>query len=274
MSNVDPNAETYQQLAAVNSGADVPESEPAPDTETPKQAQTEPVQENVQDAPHDEQGSTETLSDPIVVDGKQFKTEREAFEYTKSKLSESETEKLITSARLEGMEAALMNQGHAQVAPPQEAQTEPEDDSDEFYSDPSGYMKKKEAQLEEKIEQRLQSKMEQKQADEKLWSEFFQAHPDLEGFRSDCEMVLNQPENLKTIQVLSSKDRKRAMDYLATKTREKFQMWAERQKPRKTLERTNSGPSEGSPGGVTPTAQNQEEKVLDLTSQMRSMRYS
>lgn len=253
----DPNSETLAQLQSLRSGA------PNEEAETPIEVQSET------ETPVDVQASEEstTPSEPITVDGKQFANESEAYAYVQNKLKEAETEKLLLQARQEGLESALQYQqfqGQNVTPPPTAA---PEDDSDQFYADPQGYMKKKESE----IEARVLSKFRAEQEDERLWGEFFNAHPDLADSRNICELTLNN--NLETIKVLATKDRKKAMDYLATKTREVFQGYNERLKPRTQLPNTKAGPSIGNIGsGVTPTTKNTEDEPVDFISQMRSLR--
>jgi hypothetical protein len=80
-------------------------------------------------------------------------------------------------------------------------------------------------------------------------------------------------QNLEVVRTLAAKDKKKAMGYLATKTREKFQNYMERVKPRTALPKHGAGPSSGNiGGGVTPAAKKDgEEEVLDFASQLRNM---
>jgi len=254
-----PQSETLKQLQAMRNGETLPESE-APEAEAvPEQRALS--ESEIADAP---------ASEAIVVDGQQFASEKEAYAYVQKKLADAETEKLLLQARQEGLESALQYQQAPQSVTPA-VPVVVEDDSDQFYADPQGYLKRKTQDLESQIEQRITAKMQQQQQDANLWTEFFTTHPDLADSKKICELALN--ENIETIKVLAIKDRKRAMDYLATKTREVFQGYNERLKPRQTLTNTKAGPSVGNiGGGVTPALKNNAEEPIDFVSQMLSLR--
>lgn len=256
----DPNSETLAQLQAMQRGESLPQENPpeASATDVPLETQAMDDKVTVDGTP---------VAETIVIDGKTFANEKEAYTYAQKKLQESETEKLLLQARQEGIESALhlARQNAAGVTPPLTAPVE--DDTDLFYTDPKKYMEKKESE----IIARVRAEQLQTQQDEALWREFFSAHPDLDGFKEDCQTVLNQHE--ETIKVLAAKDRKRAMDYLATKTREKFEQYMERRKPRSVLSNTKAGPSAGNfSSGVTPALKKDSDEPVDFVSQMRSLR--
>lgn len=206
---------------------------------------------------------------PYEIDGQAFKTAEEAYAYSQKKLSERETELMLIQARQEAFEQGItMGRSPHQTA---QIETSEEDDSEQFYTDPKGYLQRKEAQIEERVSTKLAAKRHAEEEDARLWSDFFNKHPDLDGFKSDCEVTLNT--HLDTIKLLAVKDKTKAMDYLATKTREKFQAYMEKQRPSRALP--------NSKGGVTPTGQSTTTNVtptqnndapLDFITQMRSIR--
>jgi len=138
-----------------------------------------------------------------------------------------------------------------------------------YYEDPHAYMKEFEQKITEKVESRTLGKLQQQNDDERLWGEFFNKHTDLKDFREDCEYVLaKHTSELKAI--VSTKGQQAGMDFLAQKTRAKFQAYHEGSKPSRELYRTTSGPSHGSPDNVT--QKKAPEAKLDFASELRSLR--
>lgn len=267
-----PNASTLQELQAMKSGQPLPTGEQdslGEDGAAPLEAE---AQHQSSDAPLEATRQNEAPPEGgVIVDGKSFSTEAEAYTYVQEKAKQLETENLLLQARQEGFEAA--SQGFApqsQVPAPAVAEV-PEDDSDEFYADPQGYFQKKMQSMRQQIQSELQQATAAQQAEEQLWGEFFSAHPDLEGFKADCEQMAGV--HAETIKLLAAKDKKKALDFLATKTRAKFQDYMERIKPRTNLPRQQNAVSVGNAvagPGVTPPQK--EDAGLDFVSQMRNMR--
>jgi len=259
----DPNSETLAQLKSYKSGTP---HEPELPKGAEAAAEVDPVEDPESPPPAQSSG--------IVIDGQEFATEKEAYQYAQKKLSEVETEKLLMQARQEGMEAGLL--GSQQAGTYAAAAPEPvpvEDDMDAFYENPTEYLRKKTAAITEQVSSTIQSQIAAKALDEKLWGEFFAKNPDLDGFKEDCQHTLNA--HLDTVSVLAKKDRGKAMDFLASKTREKFHNYIERQKPRKVLPNQPSIPSSGGNPGVTHHQNvSQSEDSLDFVSQLRNMRNS
>jgi riboflavin synthase alpha subunit len=79
-------------------------------------------------------------------------------------------------------------------------------------------------------------------------------------------------ENLPMITTLSRRDKKKAQDYLAMKTREKFQSYIEKTKPTRVLSNTKNGPSVGGNGVTTTVTQEKDNEALDFVTQIRNMR--
>jgi hypothetical protein len=271
--------DTLTELAQINAG-EAPET--AETEETGAAPGQEPASEPIAAAPGQEPPAApepgantddvtpEPATPAVVYDGQNFASEKDAFDYAQKKLSEVETGRLIAEARNEAFQdaaAAMGSQVPASQAMP--ATAEPEFDEDAYYSDPAGYLKSMREKMTKEIGQSLKSDIAQQQADDKLWNEFFTANPDLQGYKTDCEMMLNQ--HTKTIELLAKKDKTKAMEFLATKTREKFQTWAESQLPHKTLSNAKAGPSSGNAPGVTPTQEKNTTEPLDFVSELRNM---
>lgn len=254
----DPNSETLAQLAGGQPNVD---------------AVQEPEQSN-------EEVETQSAGEPaetFEVDGQTFASEKEAFEFMRGKYTQSETDRLILEAKTEGMQEALSQfQGMQGGVSPQQVQQAAEDndlDIDKFYEDPKGFLKQYGDQIRKSVKDEVLSASAQERSEAQAWSEFFGAHPDLEGQQEICQLVLNQ--NLEMVQTLARRDKKKAQDYLATKTREIFQNYVERTKPIKTLSNAKGGPSAGNAGVTPPVTQKSQEKSeegLDFAAQLRSIR--
>lgn len=245
-----PNSEMLEQLTNLSRG-EQPSLEPE---EIQAQSDVE-AQEPIQS------------DDTITIDGKVFSSVKEAYDYSQKKLQDSETDRLILQARQEAYEQAMsMGQTRQQAYQVSENLVPPEaDDATKFYDDPQAYLR----DMRQKIKAEVQGELSQADLERQTWNDFFSRHPDLDGFRQDCELVLNQ--NLDTVKLLATKDRNKAMDYLATKTREKFQSYIERTKPRTVLPNTHSVPSVGGNHVPSVTQSKKDDSTLDFVSQLRSL---
>lgn len=256
-------SETLQQLQQRNetlpAGNQVAEPEPVP-VEPQAAAPTEPVSE------------VSTDGDTFEYDGQVFATEKEAFEYMKGRVGELETERLLDEARMEGRQEALqyIPQFAGQPAPAVEA--EPEVDMDKFYENPGEFLKQYGNKIYDKVKTELTQAQQAQLQQQELWNTFANKYPDLADFREDVDYVASQ--HSETIRALASRNQTKAMDYVATKTREKFQRYMEARKPTRTLANTKAGPSVGGNPTVTSTTNNaSSEKKVDFASQLRQRKY-
>ena len=261
----DPKSETLNELAQINAGAEVPTSDPVP------AADAAPPVNNSEPAPPvtAEPGAEPVTPQITTPDGQSFATEAEAYAHVQGKLAASETENTLLQARQEGYDAAAQGIQPAQPAVPVPP---PADDfnEDAYYADPVGYMKERETKLAANVREDIRRETAAANADQTAWKDFFIAHPDLDGFQEDCQSMLNQ--HLNTIQILSRKDKKQAMQFLATKTREKFQNWNAKQRPTETLTNAQTPPAGGSGGGtVTPQDPNKDVELVDFCAEISSM---
>lgn len=203
-----------------------------------------------------------------TIHGQTFKTQAEAFKYAESLALEKERVEAEANAYRQGIqEAALLREPAQNVT--QEAPPEDDKFDEKFYSDPKTYLAERDAKVAAQVEQKILSQITQKSEDEKLWDEFFRAHPDLHGFREDCESTLTK--HVKDIRALSqTKGKDAAMSFLAQKTRAKFQAYVEAAKPRRELSPSSVGSTPGQPTSVT--RKTTEEQPLDFAAQIRSLR--
>lgn len=207
----------------------------------------------------------------IEIAGKKFRTQKEAFDWAQENIKSLEQEKLLGDAYRQGIsDASVAGNPVApvtQIAPP-------EDDKDweaKFYSNPKKTLAEFAADIEARTAERINSQLGAKSADEKLWSEFFNLHPDLDGFRTDVQLILDS--NKDTVQALAkTKGQKEAMAFLAQKTRAKFEDYMERRKPTRQLQ---NGAGGGSPSGeAAVTAGKKASEPVDFATQIRNLRKS
>ena len=262
-----PNAETFKQLAAmkaekrgekvdeaeelpqgtsaVEASASSAEGEEASTEETPVASEGESVGE--------EAGEPAAEEEPIRIAGREFKSQKEAFEWAE----DQERQRLLTEAHTAGVREAL----EATRAPVPAA--EPEDDFEtKFYSNPKEAL----AQVRAKATEDAVNIMKADVQREKLWNDFLSEYPDVR--RQDAERIL--AENMHTIGKIV--DLGVAKKQLAQKVRAEYQEIINLHKPRTVLSAKSQAvsPSGGRPSGVTPAKK--EEKILSLAEQMRSMR--
>lgn len=235
---------------------------------------TEPtadVQEPQSVAPEEqatEEVPEENESGGYTINGQSFKTQAEAFKYAESLALEKVRVEAEANAYRQGVQEAAALRGEPQnvTQAPQEAD---KDFDEKYYADPKKYLQEFAEQIKAQTEEKILGQLNQKSEDEKLWSEFFRTHPDLENFREDCEVVLNR--HVQDIRAISqTKGRKSAMDFLAQKTRAKFQAYLDAAKPRRELQSASVGATPGQTMNVT--RKTSEPQELDFASQIRSLR--
>lgn len=261
----DPQSDTLKQLANMAGGTAGSE----------EIVESESANANAVSQENEMFGDQEDAPGGFEADGQIFASEKDAYEYMKGKYSQSETDRMILEAKQEGIQEALQFQSRGQsYEEPAVAQDANEINIDEFYEDPQKFLKSYGEKIRESVKSEVLSASESTRREEQAWSEFFSAHSDLEGFKDDCQMVLNA--NLEVVQALARRDKKKAMDFLATKTREKFQNYIERTKPTRTLSNTKGGPSMSSgnvvTNSVTQKSAGSDDSGLDFAAQLRNMK--
>ena len=239
--------------------------------ETEGQAPEEHEEEVYEEGDTEElpQSGTEESEGEYKIGDQSFKTSEEAFAYANNLVQQKD----LSEAHANAYRQAVADVRSANFAGQNVTQTEEEEDDPEFdqkfYEDPKKFLKEFGAKIEAQAEQRILGRVEQQSADEKLWATFFSQNPDLRDFREDCEVTLaRHTQDLKAIG--DTKGQKAAMDFLAQKTRAKFQAYYENSKPKRELHRTNSGPSHGSPENVTRTPAPKQD--LDFAAELRNLR--
>jgi hypothetical protein len=240
-----------QNAIAKAAGEELPMGEPQREAAAPEEV----IEEVIEEAP--------AVEAKVIVGGREYASEQEAYADVERRLREVEQENLLMAARQEGLQ-----EGMQYGVPKEEEATAPPDNFDEeFYSDPQGYLSKRE----EKIRQDIQMRLQNEQIEKQLWNDFFSEYPDLDGFKDIVEMKV--AENKATIQALAKKDRSDAFKFIAMKSRELFQNYSAKLKPTEELTNKNvvhTPPGSGSPVSVTP--EDNSDEGLDMASQISNMR--
>ena len=212
-----------------------------------------------------DQEATEEPEGEYKIGDQSFATSDEAFAYANSLVHQN----AISEAQSNAYRQAVADTGRAQA---QSEIVTPEEDDDfdqKFYEDPKKFMGEFAAKIKAETRAEVLGTVTQQSEDEKLWGDFFSKHPDLRDFKEDCEVTLaRHTPDVKAI--ADSRGQKAAMDFLAQKTRAKFQAYAQNSKPARALPRTSSGPSVG--GGENVTHQNAPEAKLDFAAELRNLR--
>jgi hypothetical protein len=192
----------------------------------------------------------------IKIAGREFDSQDEAYQYAE----ELDRERMIAEARNEGLREAI----HA-VGKKDEPVVEENNEFDEFYTNPQGYMAKVKEQAKSEIRQELDAHS----AEEAAWREFCDINPDLADSRPEVIRIMK--ENWDVLGKM--RDREKAIKYLAAKTRNYFDKIVEMRMPRKEL--PNSGGQVVSPSGSLTRSVTQQKKPdapLTLAQQMKSLR--
>lgn len=199
---------------------------------------------------------------------KSFKTQEEAFAYAQS----LEQKTTLVEAQSNAYRQAVQDTMAAQAAGQKvtQAPPEPEEDFDaKFYENPKEYLKQYGEKISAATEAKILSQVSAQSEEQKLWGDFFSSHPDLRDFKEDCETVLaRHTDDVRAI--FQTKGQKEAMDYLAQKTRAKFQSYIEATKPQRELQRTSAGPSMGNAVNVTRNVRTSE--PVDFITEIKQAR--
>lgn len=257
-------SDTLKQLQAMRGGEfDLPIG-----TQQVEEPAVEPVVEPVVEQVAQSEES-EPAQSVVEIDGKTFATEKDAYTYLRSTYDRVKTEQLIQEAKLEGMQSAF--QYIPQSHQPTPVIEEPSVDIDKFYADPTGYMAERERQIEQKLLSKLSATQQAQARDEAVWNDFATKYPDLSMFKDDVTAMAMQHRDV--VSALGKSSPAKAMEFVATKLREKFDSYHEARKPTRTL--PNSGASASPSGNKAVTTAKKSPEVndtLDFAAQLRSIR--
>lgn len=204
----------------------------------------------------------------IQIGDKTFASQEEAFAYAQDLHSKGETEKLLHDAYRQGIQDAKLADPFAPGVTQEAAPEEEEDFDQKFFENPKEYLKSMAEKIRQETKNELKQETAQAEADRQLWNEFYGKHPDLAGFDEDCQAVLaREAAMIETL--VKTQGKEKAMDYLARKTRAKFQTWAERQRPQKELSSEGAAPTPTGGERVTQSSQEKSEGPVDFVGQMK-----
>lgn len=145
-----------------------------------------------------------------------------------------------------------------------------EENADEIYTNPAEYLRKRDDRIKAEVLQQVNQQTAVTEADNRIWHEFSDRHPDLSDFREEIASLVGkiQPE----VQAIGrTKGQAAAYDYVATK----FKVHAERinaaLKPKRALP---NGAGGGAAGGKveTVTPKPDAKKPLSFSEQVRNLR--
>lgn len=256
-------AQFHQQMKAGATGRKKEEVElPAGNAPVEARAEEPEEAETVEETPA-AAAATETpepeVEELIRIGDKEFKTQAEAIKYAETLAQE----KLIAEAYNQGVHDHIKA-----TTPAPEPEVEPPlVTEEEFFSDPTGAVKKTYLKAKEDAKREVLSEIEKQGKREALWNKFLADNPDIE--RRDAQRILE--ENWDTIGKMT--DLSAAMKLVAQKTRAEYQRMAEKLKPRKELPPSKPqviSTGGGAPSGVTPPKKRDE--PLDFASQLRMMK--
>lgn len=214
------------------------------------------VPEEVTDSanPPDPEAVPEEPEDPGIQIGDQtFKTEAAALAFAREQLRDSEVERARADAYRQGIIEAQRNvtfQPNVTQAPAKPDKTALEQ---EFYSDPIAAMERVRAQAIAEAEQKILGRVGQQNEEQRLWSKFSDANPDLADFKKDVELIGDEYKEI-IVTLHKTKGEDEAMKFIAQKTRAKFQQYADKAKPSRELPKAGGASPSGSGAGgkVTP----------------------
>jgi hypothetical protein len=220
-------------------------------------------EEVVEEAEEEAPAPAATASHKYRIGDKTFATQDEALTYAQSQVVQQEA----ADAYRQGMRDALSSQ------PVTESVTQtPQDDfnAEEIYTDPAGFLKKYGERIKSETLQQINQTQASREADDRVWREFTDRHPDLAEFREEIAGLAgkHQPE---VHAVARTKGQPAAYDYVATKFKAQVTRQAEALRPKRALPNTSGG---GAAGGKveTVTSKKPAEKALSFSEQIRTLR--
>ncbi len=211
-------------------------------------------------APEGQAAEPTEPQEEIQIGERTFKTQAEAVAYAQSALRQKEQELAV----VEAYNAGLVERGGAAPQAQPAAAPPPDNWEERFYANPRGTLQ----ELREEIKKEVLGSVAGQTEDDKMWAEFNRRHPDLDGFKEDVSSVLTRYD--REIRALAStKGKEQAMDFLAQKTRAKFEDYNERKKPSRTLPNGSGGSPPSTQTNVTNKSNKKEETPLSFIDQIR-----
>ena len=240
------NGETLEEIPAEQE--EVPAEEPA--AEEPEPEVEEPEAETPAAAKY-------------RIGDKLFATQAEALAYAESQVAASAENDAIRQLLRETISARAPAESVTQTS-------RPADNAEELYTNPDEYLRKRDERIKSEVLQQVQASQASVDADNRIWSEFVERHPDLSEFRNEITLLVKhiQPE----VQAVGrNKGQASAIDYVATKFKAQVERAAAALKPKRELALKGGGaPAGGIKQSVTPKTP--PAKALSFTEQLRQTR--
>lgn len=199
----------------------------------------------------------------ISIGGKTFKNQTEALNYAE----ELEREKIAADAFRQGLElgqqAPAGNKTQTAAQPAASQQVPPE-----FYTDPAGYLAKREAEMAQRLKNEVNAERTQEQKSRDTWAKFYSENPDLEQYdKRFVKPILNENWN-----VLQGIETDKALKILASKVREEIGPMAKAAAPGRELASIKQATTTGKGAPVTKQKAPAEKEPLNFVNQMRSIK--
>jgi hypothetical protein len=120
---------------------------------------------------------------------------------------------------------------------------------------------------------KIQASTQATETEKEVWENFCGLHPDLSDFKADVEATANSPKHRNIITALAqTKGQTEAMNYVAQKTRAKFNAYAAASKKATVLPK-GAGAGASPSGAQKPvTLAKKEAKPLSMSDQVRQLR--
>lgn len=205
-------------------------------------------------------------------DGSKHKTQEEALKHAMTLVQSKDIELAQANAYSQGVQDSFSRVPQAPNVTPQ---ADPEATKaaweTEFYTNPQKVISDIKQQAISEAEQRISQRIGAKENETAIWNEFVGLHPDLSDYKTDVDTITDQHKEVVGA-LLKTKGKTAAMDYVAQKTRAKFDSYVEATKKRTELPRTKAGAPPPGQTNVTPTKKTEE--PLDFASQMRKHKAS
>jgi hypothetical protein len=226
--------------------------------------QTEAVEAVEAEEPEGEAlAADETAQHKYRIGDKTFQTQAEALTYAESQVqSTSEVD-----AYRQVLREAISQVPRSENVTPQVNQ---EENTEELYTNPNEYLRKRDERIKAEVFQQLQQSQASNDADNRIWREFTDRHPDLHDFREEITTLTGkiQPE---VVAISRSKGQVAAYDYVATKFKAHAERITQALKPKRTLSNNSSGAPVGTKVEKV-TSKVDSKKPLSFSDQIRNMR--
>jgi hypothetical protein len=230
------------------------------EAEAPEQ-QVEDVDPDENQDPDPKRVSEAAPQHKYRIGDKTFATQAEALQYAESQVqTASEVDALRQVVR-----EAVSNVPRTENVTQQE-----EEDPNEIFTNPKEYLRKRDERIKNEVLQTFNRSQAQADADNRVWTEFRERHPDLSDFREEITGLAAriQPE---VQAVAKTKGQVAAYDYVATKYKAQVERQAQALRPKRALPNSSTGAAAG--GRVeSVTPKQTQKKPSTMTEQIRMMR--